>query len=173
MTSSNGNILLVTGPLWGESTDRRWIPLTNANSRDAGNLGGHGDHRDVTLMDEVRMPLVGILFIRDHTQAHGVHLFPKFTHVPCSVASKHHPLRWPFVRGIHRSPVNSPHKGQWPIFVILSTSCIVSDTMRTGAYPSSAFRVTNYLGRVVIVSCEHLRQLKLCFSSAFTQYISG
>ena len=20
---------------------------------------------------------------------------------------------WPFVRGIHRSPVNSPHKGQW------------------------------------------------------------
>ena len=23
------------------------------------------------------------------------------------------PLHWPFVRGIHRSPVNSPHKGQW------------------------------------------------------------
>ena len=23
------------------------------------------------------------------------------------------PLNWPFVRGIHRSPVNSPHKGQW------------------------------------------------------------
>ena len=22
-------------------------------------------------------------------------------------------LYWPFVRGIHRSPVNSPHKGQW------------------------------------------------------------
>ena len=20
---------------------------------------------------------------------------------------------WPFVRGIHRSPVNSPYKGQW------------------------------------------------------------
>ena len=26
---------------------------------------------------------------------------------------KHFPLYWPFVRGIHRSPVNSPHKGQW------------------------------------------------------------
>ena len=26
---------------------------------------------------------------------------------------KHFPLFWPFVRGIHRSPVNSPHKGQW------------------------------------------------------------
>ena len=26
---------------------------------------------------------------------------------------RHFPRYWPFVRGIHRSPVNSPHKGQW------------------------------------------------------------
>ena len=26
---------------------------------------------------------------------------------------KHFPRYWPFVRGIHRSPVNSPHKGHW------------------------------------------------------------
>ena len=26
---------------------------------------------------------------------------------------KHFPRYWPFARGIHRSPVNSPHKGQW------------------------------------------------------------
>ena len=26
---------------------------------------------------------------------------------------KRFPRYWPFVRGIHRSPVNSPHKGQW------------------------------------------------------------
>ena len=25
---------------------------------------------------------------------------------------KHFPRNWPFVRGIDRSPVNSPHKGQ-------------------------------------------------------------
>ena len=25
---------------------------------------------------------------------------------------KHFPRYWPFVRGIHRTPVNSPHKGQ-------------------------------------------------------------
>ena len=25
----------------------------------------------------------------------------------------HFPRYWPFVRGIYRSPVNSPHKGQW------------------------------------------------------------
>ena len=32
MTSSNGNILRVTGPLWGESTGHRWIPLTKAST---------------------------------------------------------------------------------------------------------------------------------------------
>ena len=26
---------------------------------------------------------------------------------------KHIPRNWPFVREIHRSPVNFPHKGQW------------------------------------------------------------
>ena len=30
MTSSSGNIFRVTDPLWGESTGRRWIPLTKA-----------------------------------------------------------------------------------------------------------------------------------------------
>ena len=30
VTSSNGNIFRVTGPLWGEFTGHRWIPLTEA-----------------------------------------------------------------------------------------------------------------------------------------------
>ena len=29
------------------------------------------------------------------------------------IIRKHFPRYWPFVRGIHRSPVNSPRKGQW------------------------------------------------------------
>ena len=42
-------------------------------------------------------------------------------HTPVEVAQschddvikwKHFPRYWPFLRGIHRSPVNSPHKGQ-------------------------------------------------------------
>ena len=31
MTSSNGSIFHVTGPLWGESTSHQWIPFTNAS----------------------------------------------------------------------------------------------------------------------------------------------
>ena len=30
---------------------------------------------------------------------------------------------WPFVRGIHRSPVNSPHKGQWCGALVFSLIC--------------------------------------------------
>ena len=33
------------------------------------------------------------------------------------------PRYWPFVRGIHRSPVNSPHKGQWCGVLMFSLIC--------------------------------------------------
>ena len=36
---------------------------------------------------------------------------------------KHYPRYWPFVRGIHRSPVNSPHKGQWRGALMFSLIC--------------------------------------------------
>ena len=60
MTSSNGNIFRVTGPLCGEFTGHRWIPLTKASdaelwygwvkNRDAGDLRRHRAHYDVTVM---------------------------------------------------------------------------------------------------------------------------
>ena len=37
---------------------------------------------------------------------------------------KHVPRYWPFVRGIHRSPVNSPHKGQWHRALMFSLICV-------------------------------------------------
>ena len=36
---------------------------------------------------------------------------------------KHFPRYWPFVRGIHRSPVNSPHKCQWCGVLMFSLIC--------------------------------------------------
>ena len=36
---------------------------------------------------------------------------------------KHFPRYWPFVRGSHRSPVNSPHKGQWRGALMCSLIC--------------------------------------------------
>ena len=37
---------------------------------------------------------------------------------------KHFSRYWPFVQGIHRSPVNSPHKGQWRGALIFSLICV-------------------------------------------------
>ena len=37
---------------------------------------------------------------------------------------KHFPRNWPFVRGIHRSPVNSPHKGLWRGALMFSLICV-------------------------------------------------
>ena len=43
--------------------------------------------------------------------------------IPCHedvIKWKHFPRNWPFVRGIHRSPVNSLHKGQWRVALMFS-----------------------------------------------------
>ena len=72
MTSWNGNIFRVTGPLCGELTGPRWIPVTKArdaellcflwylpwingwvNNREAGNLRWYRAHYDVTVMYHV------------------------------------------------------------------------------------------------------------------------
>ena len=37
---------------------------------------------------------------------------------------KHFPRYWPFVWEIHRSPVNSPHKGQWRGALMFSLICV-------------------------------------------------
>ena len=39
---------------------------------------------------------------------------------------KHFPHYWPFVLGIHRSPVNSPHKGQWHGALRFSLICTLN-----------------------------------------------
>ena len=39
------------------------------------------------------------------------------------IKRKHFPRYWPFVQGIHRSPRNSPHKGQWRGTLMFSLIC--------------------------------------------------
>ena len=40
------------------------------------------------------------------------------------IKRKHFPRNWPFVRGIHREPVNSRHKGQWRGALMFSLICV-------------------------------------------------
>ena len=70
----------------------RWqIPLTKAVKRRVGN---YGFRRYVTILHSHEA--IVILWWHDDV-----------------IKWKPFPRHWPFVRGIHRSPVNSPHKGQW------------------------------------------------------------
>ena len=47
-----------------------------------------------------------------------------FEHIHDVIKWKHLPRYWPFVRGIHRSPVNSPHKDQWRGALMFSLICV-------------------------------------------------
>ena len=46
-----------------------------------------------------------------------------FTEHDDVIKRKHSPPYWPFVRGIHRPQVNSPHKGQWRGALMFSLIC--------------------------------------------------
>ena len=51
-------------------------------------------------------------------------LHTRSTHLHDDVIKwKHFPRYWPSVRGIHRSQVNSPHKGQWRRALMFSLIC--------------------------------------------------
>ena len=61
--------------------------------------------------------LQGIEFIMCHTH----------TYHDDVIKWKHLPRYWPFVRGIHRSPVNSSHKGQLRGALMFSLICVWID----------------------------------------------
>ena len=55
-------------------------------------------------------------------QLHDTGLTVSLTHDDV-IKWKRFPRYWPFVRGIRRSPVNSPHKGQWRGALMFSLIC--------------------------------------------------
>ena len=69
----------------------------------------------------VRYPLQFKQHIRNRKDhAHG---FMKWKYHDDVIKWKHFPRFWPFVRGIHQSPVDSPNKGQWQKAFIFSLIC--------------------------------------------------
>ena len=93
---------------------------------------------------------------RNH--AHNFHI-----HHDEVIKWKHFPRYWPFVRKIHRSPMNFPHKGQWRGALMFALICVwingwvnnreAGDLRRNRAHydvivmiiwPSQVFRNTTY-----------------------------
>ena len=58
---------------------------------------------------------------------------------------KHFPRYWPFVRGIHRPPMNSMHKGQWSGALMFSLICAWTNSWaNTGDAGDLGRHCTNY-----------------------------
>ena len=76
-------------------------------------LTTHGDTSDGKMASgSTRFPVIDCDKTYDVKMLHDDVI--KWNHFPCY---------WPFVRGIHRSPVNSPHKGQWRGALMFSLIC--------------------------------------------------
>ena len=97
---------------------------SRANNCDAGDLRQYRAHYDVTV--------IARLFNSDGRKAERWHQLlcdpvPKlmyiFEHHDGIIKWTNVPRHWPFVRGIHRSPVNFPHKGQLRGALMLSLIC--------------------------------------------------
>ena len=63
-----------------------------------------------------------MLFLHKHRNIHN--LTSKWQRTWWRHQIKHFPRYWPFVREIHRSPVNSPHKGQWRGALMFTLICV-------------------------------------------------
>ena len=93
-----------------------------ANNRDAGNLRRHRAHYGVIVTKiPVTLSPVQRIHLTIQNVNDGVKILRGFNY---DVIKWKHLLRhWPFVRGIHRWPVNSPHKGLWRGTLIFPLIC--------------------------------------------------
>ena len=113
MMSSNGNILRVTCPLCGEFTGYQWIPLTKASDATRLHRSSWWRHQMETFSASLALCAGNSPVTGEFPSQRPVMLHSCTDHHDDVIKWKHSPRYWPFVRGIHRSPVNSPHKGQW------------------------------------------------------------
>ena len=113
MNSWHDNVFCITGPLWiiGELSSYRAINAKR--SYYPGCLSKTVEH---TIELSVIWAAL-TLMCRYHVTRNAVN------HDDV-IKWKHFPRNWPFVWGIHRSPVNSPHKGQWRGALMFSLICV-------------------------------------------------
>ena len=105
--------------IWGWDEFRADILYCTWQLTEARNSGGHPILRsqqkpviraDILYCAANRSPLFGrTSYIAQPTEARNLNLWRPHDNV---IKWRHFPRHWPFVQGIHRSPVNSPHKGQ-------------------------------------------------------------
>ena len=90
------------------------------------------------------------------------------------IKRKHFPRYWPFVRGIHRLPVNSTHRGQWRITLMFYLICAWIDgwvyNLETGDLRrhSAHYDVTAMLALEIVTSTPYRSSPRALGPKVFT-----
>ena len=71
---------------------------------------------------------------------------------------KHFPRYWPFVRLIHRSPVNSPHRGQWRVTLMFSSIYVWINGWVDNREAGDLRRYRAHYDVIVMFSIKHHQQ---------------
>ena len=86
-------------------------------------IGGEVKWRQSSHHDNFQWPVCMAEQVRSQWERTLYSLRHKVCHHNDVIKWKHFPRYWPFVRGINRSPVNSPHKGQRRGALMFSLIC--------------------------------------------------
>ena len=73
-----------------------------------------------------------------------------------NITWKHFPHYWPFVRGIDRSPVNSPHQGQWRGALMFSLICAWINSWVNNRYAVDLRRHSAHYDVTVMIILEKI-----------------
>ena len=122
-------------PSRGQSVKRmKNYKITVNEQRNKGRDGSHTDMKMSWHENDFRM----IDSLRGHTTCHRwnverflsllhviiyIYIFQQVATYDDAIKWKHFPCYWPFVRGFHRSPMNSHQKDQWRKALIYSSIC--------------------------------------------------
>ena len=82
---------------------------------------------------------------------------------------KHFPHNWPFVWGIHQSPVNSPHKGQWRGALMFSLICVWINRWVNNSEAGDLRRHLDHYD-VSVMKKSQMRSCKTILKSAIATY---
>ena len=76
---------------------------------------------------------------------------------------------WPFVRGIHRSPLNSPQKGQWRGALMFSLICVWINGWENNREAGDLRRYRAHYGVIVMISWIDAYLPSKWFSGIYTR----
>ena len=111
-TSTNGDFLSIR--FWEKSTFQMDKHIETSSQQNGCNIIQVSIRWSQDTLSQWPLYCSGLTLIIEWIRNHKFHDVIKW---------KHFPRYWPFVWGTHRSPVNSPHKGQWRGVLMFSLIC--------------------------------------------------